>query len=347
MAVNPRVDFYQLFLRPAKRNRFKTFRNFAEDVLLVPHTASDVEVFGKLQDHFMSKLVSTIASDDAIKKQVRWLDTEENLYRAYKPQPDYNKNIIWGVLMGGRYGRNGLLVDRSNMDEDVNADAINPTKSVLRYFYFMLYLPLDHNEGCLIIHSNSREESSVDIFRSFLGKLFMDNGNYKKMMTRHYCPKYFQNLFKEGAVLKQMQFADTYIDSGLNANGIVNDGGEKSYDVKFYITPHNERATFDNAIHVARSLMQRIGFSFEGNIRYLTDANTSRITVENPETKRNQTFSLDTDEINLCPAIDLVGIMSENDFVEDGTPKIEILHEKMLSIFLDEVLPELRPDLED
>lgn len=345
MAVNPRVDFYQLFLRPAKRNRFKTFRNFAEDVLLVPHTASDVEVFGKLYDHFMSKLVSSIASDDAIKKQVRWLDTEENLYRAYKPQADYNRNIIWGVLMGGRYGRNGLLVDRSNLDEDVSADAINPTKSVLRYFYFMLYLPLDHNEGCLVIHSNSRDESSSDIFRSFLEKLFQANDSYNKLKLRHYCPRYFQNLFKEGAVLKQLQFADTCIDTGLNANGIVNDGNEKSYDIKLYITPHNERATFDNAIQVARSLMQRIGYSFEGNIKYLMDANTSKITVENPETKKNQTFSLDTDEINLCPAIDLVSILRENDFVEDGTPKIEILHEKILSIFLSEVLPELRPDL--
>lgn len=291
--------------------------------------------------------MSTIASDDAIKKQVRWLDTEENLYRAYKPQPDYNKNIIWGVLMGGRYGRNGLLVDRSNMDENVDADAINPSKSVLRYFYFLLYLPLDHNVGCLIIHSNSREESSADIFRSFLGKLFKDNGNYQKLQTIRYCPKYFQDLFKEGAVLKQLQFGDSYVDRGLNANGIVNEGSEKSYDVKFYITPHTERATFDNAIGVARTLMQKFAFLFEGNVKYLIDADTSKITVENPVTKKNQTFSLDTDDINLCPAVDVSSILSDSDFAEDGTPKIEVLHEKMLSIFLDEVLPELRPDLED
>lgn len=347
MANNPRVDFYRLKLKPSKRNRFKTFRNFAEDVLLVPHTASDAEAFGKLQDYFMSKLASSIASDDSIKKQVRWLDSEENLYRTYKPRPDYNKNIIWGVLVGGRYGRNGLLVDRSNLDENVDADAINPSKSVLRYFYFLLYLPLDHNEGCLIIHSNSREESSADIFRSFLGRLFKDNGNYQKLQTAHYCPKYFQDLFKEGAVLKQLQFSDSYIDKELNANGIVNAESDKLYDIKFSITPHTERATFDNAIGVARTLMKKIGYLFEGNVKYLIDANTSKITVENPVTKKNQTFSLDTDDIKLCPAIDVSSILSDGDFEEDGTPKIDILHEKILYIFQNEVLAELRPDLVD
>ena len=40
------------------------------------------------------------------------------------------------------------------------------------------------------------------------------------MLIVHFCPKYFQNLFKSGAVLKQLQFRDTFIDTELNTNGV-------------------------------------------------------------------------------------------------------------------------------
>lgn len=345
MATNPRIDFYRIVLRPSKRSTFKTFRNFAEEVLLLPRTASDNQVYAKLLDYFMSKLVTQIANDESAHKQVRWLESTDNLYRDYKPRVETANQIMWGVMTGGRYGRNGLLVDRLNMNEDVDADTINPSKSVLRYFYFMIYLPLDHNEGCLVIHSNSRDESSSDIFRHYLENLFKDRDNYKKMLIVHFCPKYFQNLFKSGAVLKQLQFRDTFIDTELNTNGVVSNEDGNQFEVSVSLKPINKHTSFQNVISFSRNLMTKFGYSFQGNIKCLTDVESSKITVVNPETQKTQTFILDQEDINVCPSIDVSSILSEGDYSDDGTPLIESLHTKVLNIFRQEVLPEIRPDL--
>ena len=98
----------------------------------------------KLFDHFMNMLVTDMAKSNSIKKQLKLIKTKANKYFKQKPQVDINNNLVYGVINGGRYGRNGMMSDSSAEAEDANAFGKN--KTILRYYYFLLYVPLDHNE---------------------------------------------------------------------------------------------------------------------------------------------------------------------------------------------------------
>lgn len=170
MALRPKLEFYTLKL-VSKDLDYKTFRDFAIEELYQRRPSSEAQIMNKLFDHFVNGLVTNIAKDKRIKKQLKLIKTTSNKHLANRPVVDVQKNIIYGVINGGRFGRDGLMSDSSADAEEANAFSKN--KTILRYYYFLLYLPLDHDEGCLIIHSNSKEETITDMFKVYVKRLFM------------------------------------------------------------------------------------------------------------------------------------------------------------------------------
>ena len=233
MALRPKLEFYK-FKLVSRDGSYKTFRDFAIDELHQRRSSSNNQIMKKLFDHFMNMLVTDMAKSNSIKKQLKLIKTKANKYIEQKPKVDVENNLVYGVINGGRYGRNGMMSDSSAEAEDANAFGKN--KTILRYYYFLLYMPLDHNEGCFIIHSNSKEETITDIFKKYISRLFK-GGSYKDAALFMFCPKSFQREFENESIIKSVEFSNTYLDDVYNEEGIRS--YSELYDVKIEIKPKN------------------------------------------------------------------------------------------------------------
>ena len=110
MALRPKLEFYTLRL-VSKDLEYKTFRDFAIEELYQRRPSSDAQIMNKLFDHFMNGLVTDIAKGTRIKKQLKLIKTASNKHLDNRPVVDVQKNIIYGVINGGRFGRDGMMSD--------------------------------------------------------------------------------------------------------------------------------------------------------------------------------------------------------------------------------------------
>ncbi len=336
MALRPKLEFYRFNL-VSKSQDYKTFRDFAIEELYQRRPSSNAQIMNKLFEHFMNELVTEKAKDRHHKKQLKLIKTASNKFLCYKPQVDVENNIIYGVINGGRFGRNGMMSDASAAAED--ASSFGKDKTILRYYYFLLYLPLDHNEGCFIIHSNSKEETITDMFKLYLSRLFK-RGNYKELAMFLFCPRSFQREFEEQATIKSVEFKDTYLDDIYTEQGISSQ--KQLYDVEIKITPKNGKLSL-NEKGPLKKLLQRLSFCREekGNDK-ITGFKSKRMTLKSPFSKSDRTFDLDEENLNVIPVVYLEGRIEH--YNDDDTPDFEELNKLCQNLFQDEVLPELRPD---
>lgn len=337
MALRPKLEFFRFKLIP-KDGEYKTFRDFAIDELYQRRPSSDTQIMNKLFDHFMNKLVTDTAKSCSIKKQLKLIKTNANLHLGQSPKVDVRNYLIYGVINGGRFGRNGMMSDSSADAEEANAFGKN--KTILRYYYFLLYLPLDHNEGCFIIHSNSKEETITDMFKVYIERLFK-GGNYKRPALNIFCPKSFQQEFEECAIIKSVEFGNTYLDDIYTDDGIHS--YSQLYDVKIEIKPRQGDIPLSEKSKISK-LLQILGFARERqNTDKLTEFNSKKMTLHSPFAKSDRTFDFDDENLNAIPVVYLEGrIQNYND---DDTPDFRELNTLCLNLFRDEILPEIRPDL--
>ena len=123
MALRPKLEFYRLRL-VTHDGEYRTFRDFAVDELYQRRPSGDTQIMNKLFDHFMGGLASDKAKDNSIKKQIKLIKTSSNIHLSNRPVADVKSNIIYGVINGGRFGRNGMMGDASSKSDDANADII-------------------------------------------------------------------------------------------------------------------------------------------------------------------------------------------------------------------------------
>ena len=335
MALRPKLEFYTLKL-VSKDLEYKTFRDFAIEELYQRRPSSDAQIINKLFDHFMNGLVTDIAKDRRIKKQLKLIKTASNKHLANRPVVNVQKNIIYGVINGGRFGRDGMMSDSSANAEDANAFGKN--KTILRYYYFLLYLPLDHSEGCFIIHSNSKEETITDMFKVYIERLFK-GGNYKRPALNIFCPKSFQEEFQNEAIIKSLEFSNTYRDEVFTDEGMRT--YQQLYDVKIEIKPKDGDIPL-TAKSKLGNLLRQLGFSrHKHNIDRLTNFDRKKMTLNSPFSKTDRTFDFDDENLNVIPVVYLEGRI--NHYNDDDTPEFNELNQLCQNLF--EVLPEIRPDL--
>lgn len=342
-AYNPRIDFFRIQL-VHKSDEFKTFKDFIIEVLNKSKVHSDTQLLQFLTDDMISLLQSDMAVDDHIKKQVRWINKKANLYKDFKPNADISNFIIHGVLSGGRYGRNGIITDRDITEEESSASSLNPDKAIHKYSYFMLYTPFDHNEGVLMVHSNSRDESITDIMKTFFTKFFK-RGDYKKPVLMRFCPLYLQNQFTQRSFLKQINLKTSYVEDSINKIGIQN--GITNYNIQILITPRQGEDHHHFSIDDAKELMTK--FALHHNLKgqqLFSKFGTRQVTMEDEHSKHVQTFEMDKDDVDLCPVIDVRNVLpDDSDYQRDGTPRFDRLHDVLLNVLHEEIIPELRRGL--
>lgn len=337
MALRPKLEFYTLRL-VSKDSEYKTFRDFAIEELYQRRPSSDAQIMNKLFDHFMNGLVTDIAKGTRIKKQLKLIKTASNKHLDNRPVVDVQKNIIYGVINGGRFGRDGMMSDSSADAEEANAFGKN--KTILRYYYFLLYLPLDHDEGCFILHSNSKEETITDMFKVYIERLFK-GGNYKRPALNMFCPKSFQEEFQNEAIIKSLEFSNTYRDEVFTDEGMRT--YQQLYDVKIEIKPKNGDIPL-TAKSKLGNLLRQLGFSRHNhNTEGLTSFDSKKMTLNSPFSKTDRTFDFDDEYLNVIPVVYLEGRI--NHYNDDDTPEFNELNQLCQNLFQDEVLPEIRPDL--
>ena len=337
MALRPKLEFYKIKL-VSTTNDYKTFRDFAIDELYQRKPNSNAQIMYKLFDYFISKLTSNIAKDDRIKKQLKLIKTSANIYLEYKPQVDVDRNIIYGVINGGRYGRNGMMSDSAAESED--ASSFDKNKTILRYYYFLLYLPLDYNEGCLIIHSNSKEETITEVFKTYIAKLFQGK-YYRKAALFSFCPNSFQKEFEKGAIIKSLEFCNSYLDNIYTDEGLKS--YLKNYEVKIEIKPKKQDIPLSEKSIIQRFIRQ-LGFTRSNDKKdALVNFKSKRMKVNSPSTNSNDSFDIDDENLEVKPVVFLDGRITK--FNDDETPNFGELNSYCQNLFINEILPEIRPDL--
>jgi len=334
--TNPKLEFYRFKLKHHKED-FKTFRDYAIDELNVGKKAKDETVIKYCFKYFIESLDGDYSKDDKLKKQIV-LIKKKSVNKYFDKQPAFNSssNTIYGVINGGPYGRDRIL---SDIDDQEDSSVLGQNKSVLLYFYFLLYLPTDHNEGCFIIHSNGVDESITKIFRNFISNVFKGN-SYYKVQCESYCPKSFQNEFKKGATLKSMVFKNSFIENIHSTDGISNP--MQQYDIKIEAVPKNKSIAISDASKVRTFLAKKI-FGNSKNPKSLNEFDETKIRTENPITDSTKTFEWNTKDGEFVPVVYLKGRIFK--FNPDGTPDFDELAQLCRNYFNDDVLPEIRPDL--
>jgi len=219
-----------------------------------------------------------------------------NIHIDKQPKYDSAKHIIHRVINGGPYGRDRILSDN---DDENQSEKVGQNKAVLLYFYFFLYIPPDHSEGCFIIHSNSSEETITNIFRSFRSKVFRGN-YYNKPTLTPFCPKSFQNEFMKGALLRSMTFKNSFVDSIHSTNHI--ETNFQGYDIKIEIIPSKKDITVQDANNFRNYFSKKL-FGTRDKEKPLQEFSHTKINTENVNSKAKKVFEWNTRDAEFVPVV--------------------------------------------
>lgn len=337
--ANPKLDFFRFKLKH-KSGANKTFREFMLESGKCTNRDSDSRIFGKLFEYFMNELKTDFAKNDSIKKVMTLISNKGrriiNKHWNERPTPDLAKKIIAGVVNGGTYGKERIVTKLSKKDESNNLAVDQP---VLQYYYIFLYLPVDHNEGFMMIHTDSVEDSISNFARNYIARLF-SIGDYQKPTMRIFAPKCLQAEYRQGAVVKSMSFQTTYVDNQIEDGDPIKDV-MGDYDVKINITPKGDG---DKSLGVMESIRNYLKYRFFGAENYkkqLEEFDKCTVYTENNDTKSRKTFDWNMRDSELTPVVYLDGKVAIN---EDGTVNLVALDTYCKKLFEDQILIELRPD---
>lgn len=336
---NPKLEFFRFKLNH-KSGENKTFRQFMLGNGKCTLRQKDNTIFGELYKYFMEAPSKGFAKNDTLKKVVTVISNRGskkiNKHFDERPKPDFNNYIISGVVNGGSFGKERILSDLDKKDESGN---IRSSQPVLQYYYVFLYLPLNHYEGFMMVHSDSADETITQAMRNYVAGLFAI-GDYRKPVMTAFAPKQFEEEYKKGAVINSMSFAKTDIsplmDDDDPAKDTVND-----FDVKITLTLKGEKADLSKASVIRNFFSKRFFGTKEASYR-LEEFDKCSISTKNEDTNSTKTFDWNIKDQELRPVV----YLNERVTLEvDGTPNFVALDHYCHQIFEDIIKQDLRPDL--
>lgn len=337
--ANPKLDFFRFKLKH-KTGTNKTFRDFMVECGKCKNRDSDSKIFLKLYEYFMNELNTDFARNDSIKKVMTLISNKGrriiNKHWDERPCPLLNKYIIAGVVNGGTYGKERIVTKLGKKEEANNLAVDQP---VLQYYYIFLYFPVDHNEGFVMIHTDSAEESISNFARSYIAKLF-SIGDYQKPTMSIFAPKCFQDEYREGAVLKSMTFKTTFVDNQIEEDNPIKDV-MGDYEVKISITPKGEGDKSLGIVESIRNYLIGRTFGAKNYSKRLEEFDQCTVNTENSDTKSRKTFDWNMRDAELSPVVYLNDKVSIND---DGTVNLAALDSYCKDLFDNHILREIRPD---
>jgi len=336
MALKPRLEFFRFTLR-YRDNKYKTFRDFSQEILGAPKTADDEKVLEFCFKHFLQQLKSGIAIDSSRKKRIGF-EKKKSINRHFDKGPrfDSSSHTIFGVINGGSFGQDRTL---TNIEDEEDSSRIGLNKAVNMYFFFLAYVPPDHDQGLLMIHSNGRDENIVPMFRNFMMKVFSGK-KFSKPDPEDFAPKAFQDEYKKSAVLKEFVFKNVVVDDIHSTDGIKQ--RSNAYSVRIEAKPLYGDVRGSEAEGVFSRLKGYL-FGKDGDAKPLSEFN-AQLVLEDEHGHSQKTFEWNAREVDFAPVVYLDGRVEKVN--EDGTPDFDELRDFCQELLKSEILPEMRPDLD-
>ncbi|NJX16709.1 hypothetical protein [Tamlana crocina] len=337
MAANPKIEFFRIKLKAKSKKNEKTFRDFAIEELEGDKEIGNDDAFKLCFNHFISKIQTGHSKNAKHKKTITIISNPEtNPYYSLKPSLRIKENIISGVLNGGPYDKDAIV---SSIADKSDNSKLGRDKSVLLPYYVFVYLPSDHYEGLIAIHSNSIEETVTHILKKYISNLF-SGSNFFQAKLYPYVPQSFQDEFKDGALIKNMTFSSTIIDNTTPSNKPINNIINE-YDINIQITPKKTQVSILDSTKLL-NFINKMGFTKNDNKDVaLKDFKTKKFIAKNQVTKKEKVFEWNSKDHSFQPTIYLEGRVNLN----DGTPDFKELDQFCTNIFEEEIMSELRPDL--
>lgn len=334
MKINPRLDLFKIQLKRSDES-FTTFYDFAR--AHIEEDLKHLDTSRALLQHLTKKFDTDIAKSSVSQKMLCLVkDKKINIYSSKKPKFNSTTDIISGVINGGTFGRDGILY---NIEDSYDAEKLDRNKGVLSYYYIFLYLPKDYNIGLAMIHSNSSEENITPLFKDFIRKCFKEKGYYFPNIDA-YCPKSFQENFKNGASIQKISFTQEFIEPIHSNDPITKELVE--YDIQIIATPKSKNVNFKNVKKFVKLLNKKIFKVNNTQQKSLDKFDKSEVTAKDNSTSTQRTFEWNDRDNDFVPVIYLQEKITKKN--PDGSPDFDSLKEYCKKLFKDEILNELRPD---
>jgi hypothetical protein len=341
MAVsNPKLEFYRFTLKH-KDKKEKTFRDFAIEELNGNANMSNDDIFVLCFNHFVKQFTEGHALSKKKQKTITLIaDPDKNPYIEHKPTFNKTKNTLSGVINGGFYDKEAIV---SNITNNTENATLEKDKAVLFPYFIFAYFPADHFEGMFIVHSYSKEDSIKDIFRGYVTNVFSGN-NYHKAIAKDFCPKSFQEEYRKDAVIKNLIFSTTVIDNQLSNDPIQT--AFNKYKVEIKITPISKKGDSRLPITIVTRILDKIkrhGYKKGTESIEVENFETKKLTAENEKTKKPKTFEWNSIDNDFVPVVLLKDKINVSD---SGMPNFNELKTYCSNLFNNEILKEIRPDLD-
>ena len=333
---NPKLEFFRIKLNH-KSGGFRTFRDFMVNNGKATRKQKDSTIFASLYKYVMEKPAKDFEKNDSLKKVVTLIGNKKlNKHFDERPLPKYPACTISGVINGGPFGKVRIL---GNLSQKDSASEIGATQPVLQYYYIFLYLPLDHDEGFAMVHSDSSEDTITQAFRKYITDLFK-LGEYKKPDVRLYVPKHFRSEYKDGAVLKSMTFVNTELSADMEEDDPMKSVASE-YEVRITLTPKGDMQANLSFLENFRNFFVKKRFGSKEINRGLDEFDQCTVSTKNEATNSTKTFDWNNRDQELQPAVFLKDRVPING---EGSPVFSELEKYCQELFKNSILPEIRPD---
>ena len=334
---NPKLEFFQFKLKHTS-GESRTFRDFMLQTGKATTRQSDKTIFYSLYRYFMERPKTNFEQNNSLKKVVTLIVNvgrkKVNKHFDKRPQPK-EKHIISGVLNGGGFGNDRILSDLNKKEASSN---IRPNQPVLQYYYIFVYLPLEHDTGFMMVHSDS-EESITQAMRAYISALF-NIGDFRKPLFTSFVPKVFRDEYKNGATITSL----TFLNNDIGAN-IPDDHPLKSFiselDVRITLTPKGHDADL-SMLEQFKSFFGLRRFGTDAYNRSLDEFEHCKVSTKNKDTSTTKVFDWNDRDQELQP---VVYLKNRVELEPDGSPNFVSLDTFCMDLFQNHILQEIRPDL--
>lgn len=251
---NPILNVYIVSLNPIEDSH-TTFRDFIKAKYFEPNsTKSDKVIFQKYAEEFIKNLGEDEYKKDKKDQKVVGVSKIEGGGKNKSINILSNKNIIEGVIEGGKYG---LSRDMANINNKEKRGKIDIDQAILDKFYFLLYTPLNNKFGIFMIQSYTEETIQMP-FKRIVENFFSVKEYFYKLVIEPYVPQKFIDKYINESKVRLFKFSNKPRVSNTYGQKIVIDG--MLFEAKIELKPLEEIKPKPKTISKILDLMKEIKF---------------------------------------------------------------------------------------
>lgn len=280
MANNSKLDIYKIDLRPTKKETSRTFRDLFKSKFLIDESGiSDSDLFKMLLENF----IKTIDADDFIvdKKNSKAITS----YGAETCViPHSNKNVIEGVIQGGRFGQKR---EKSSLGLKTKKEKVGKNDVILDQFYFFIHIPLDFKTGVLMIQSYTQDHIRDSLIKFLRG--FLRSSGFLSCRFESFYPEKIKKQFREKSSVKKVSFKTNYLSKELtNEAGFE---GEEEFVLRIEAVSKRGSKLPINLIPKFISIFNKNKFGKQDSLISLENFET-RVYIENEDSNKGAYYDL-------------------------------------------------------